>query len=139
MQVRYDSIDRVDISSSGTVVAQLLSPPLCHESLQIVTNYTAIQMTIMIFPQDVEHFVRTLRVRGMVRAYVLQAGLSNIAQTNRIKLSGTTIRKAAARSSVNVSPTRLEFGGSVQNIASYQVRRATSDADWLIRCQTRLQ
>jgi hypothetical protein len=139
MQVLYDSIDHVDISSSGTVVAQLLSPPLCHESLQIVTNYTVIQMTIMISPQDVEHFVRILRARGMVRAYALQAGLSNITQTNRIKLNGTTIRKAATRSSVNVSPTRLEFGGSVQNTASYQVRQATSDADWLIRCQTRLQ
>lgn len=66
MQVLYDSIDQVDISSSGTVVAQLLSLPLCHESLQIVSDHAAIQLTIVISPQDVEHFVRTLRIRGMV-------------------------------------------------------------------------
>jgi hypothetical protein len=137
--VLYDSIDHVDISSSGTVVAQLLSPPLCHESLQIVSKNVAIQMTIIVSPQNVEHFVRTLRVRGMVSAYTLQAGPSNIAQTSKIRLNGTTIRIAATRTSVNISPTRLEFEGSAQSIASYQVCRATSDADRLMRCQTRLQ
>ena len=132
MQVLYDSIDQVDISSSGTVVAQLLSLPLCHESLQIVSDHAAIQLTIVISPQDVEHFVRTLRIRGMVRAYTFQAGLSNVAQTGRIKLNGTTVQKSTTRTSVNISPTQLEFEGSAQTIASYQVCRPTFDADRLM-------
>lgn len=134
MHVLYDNIDHVDISSSGAVVAQLSSPPLCHESLQMGSNHASIRMTIMVSPQDVEHLVRTLRVRGMVRGYPLKAGRSNIAQTSRIKLNGITTQKAAGRTSVNISPTRLEF--SAQSIASYQVRQATSDADRFMRCQT---
>ncbi|KAI0253876.1 hypothetical protein BJV78DRAFT_1359903 [Lactifluus subvellereus] len=105
MHVLYDSIDHVDISSSGTVVVQLSSPPLCHESLQMGSNHAAIRMSIMVSPQDVEHFVRTLRVRGM---------------TSRIKLNGTTTEKVAGRTSVNISPTRLEFEGNAQSITSYQ-------------------
>lgn len=71
MNVPYDSIRHVDVSSSGTVVAQLLSPPQCHESLQVISDDAVIEMTIMIFPKDVEHFVRTLRIRGVVRRRVL--------------------------------------------------------------------
>jgi len=73
MQVPYGSIRHVDISNSGNVVAQLLSPPQLHEPLQMTSNDVAITMTIMIASNDVEHFVRTLRIRGMVRRRVLQA------------------------------------------------------------------
>ena len=71
MHVSYDSIRHVDISDSGTVVARLLSPPQLHETLQMTSNDVAITMTIMIAPKDVEHFVRTLRIRGMVRRRTL--------------------------------------------------------------------
>src|SRR6266566_5765042 len=64
MHVSYDSIRHVDISNSGTVVARLLSPPQLHETLQIISNDVAITMAVMITPKDVEHFVRTLRIRG---------------------------------------------------------------------------
>ena len=67
----YDSIRHIDISNSGTVVARLLSPPQLHETLQIISNDVAITMTIMIASDDVEHFVRTLRIRGMVRRRAL--------------------------------------------------------------------
>lgn len=71
MHVPYDSIRHVDISNSGTVVARLLSPPQLHESLQMISNDVAITMTVMIASKDVEHFVRTLRIRGMVRRRAL--------------------------------------------------------------------
>ncbi|KAI0003336.1 hypothetical protein BJV74DRAFT_525328 [Russula compacta] len=105
MHVPYDSIRQVDVSSSGTVVAQLLSPPQCHESLQVISDDAVIKMTIMIFPKDVKHFVRTLRIRGV---------------TNRIKLNGIPIKQGIERTSVNISPTRLEFEGSGPSIASYE-------------------
>ena len=62
----YDSIRRIDLSSSGTIVAELSSPPQCHESLQVSSNNSAITMTVMISQEDVEHFIRILRIRGMV-------------------------------------------------------------------------
>jgi hypothetical protein len=71
MHVPYDSIRHVDISNSGSVVARLLSPPQLHESLQMISNDVAITMTVMIASKDVEHFVRTLRIRGMVRRRTL--------------------------------------------------------------------
>ena len=71
MHVPYDSIRDVDISNSGTVVARLLSPPQLHENLQTTSNDVAIMMTVMIASKDVEHFVRTLRIRGMVRCRAL--------------------------------------------------------------------
>jgi hypothetical protein len=71
MHVTYDSIRHVDISNSGTVVARLLSPPQLHETLQPISNDVAITMTVMIASKDVEHFVRTLRIRGMVRRRAL--------------------------------------------------------------------
>jgi len=71
MHVPYDSIRHVDISNSGTVVARLLSPPQIHETLQMISNDVAIMMTVMIASKDVEHFVRTLRIRGMVRRRAL--------------------------------------------------------------------
>lgn len=71
MHVPYESIRHVDISNSGTIVAQLLSPPQLHETLQTIFNDVAITMTIMIASKDVEHFVRTLRIRGMVRRRTL--------------------------------------------------------------------
>ncbi|KAH9999004.1 hypothetical protein BJV77DRAFT_652526 [Russula vinacea] len=61
-------------------------------------------MTIMIASNNVEHFVRTLRIRGL---------------TNRIKLNGIPLQRATVRTSVNISPTRLEFEGG-QSVASYQ-------------------
>lgn len=66
MHVPYDSIRHVDISNSGTVAARLLSPPQLHESLQINSNDVAITMTVVIASEDVKHFIRTLRIRGMV-------------------------------------------------------------------------
>jgi len=72
MHVPYDSIRQVDISSSGTVVAQLASPPQSHQALQVVSNGIVIKMTIVIPPKDVEHFIRTLRIRGMVRNRALR-------------------------------------------------------------------
>jgi hypothetical protein len=71
MHVFYDSIRHVDISNSGTIVARLLSPPQLHETLQMISNDVAITMTVMIASKDVEHFVRTLRIRGMVRRRAL--------------------------------------------------------------------
>jgi hypothetical protein len=71
MHVLFDSIRHVDISDSGTVVARLLSPPQLHETLQMTSNDVAITMTVMIASKDVEHFVRTLRIRGMVRRRAL--------------------------------------------------------------------
>jgi hypothetical protein len=71
MHVSYDSIRHVDISNSGTVVARLLSPPQLHDTLQMISNDVAITMTVMIASKDVEHFVRTLRIRGMVRRRAL--------------------------------------------------------------------
>lgn len=67
MHLSYDSIRHVDISNSGIVVAELLSPPQCHETLQVISDDVAITMTIMIASNNVEHFVRTLRIRGLVR------------------------------------------------------------------------
>lgn len=72
MHVPYDSIRHFDISNSGTVVAQLLSPPQLHEALQIISNNVAITMTVMIASKDVEHFVRALKIRGMVRRHALR-------------------------------------------------------------------
>ena len=71
MHVSYDSIRYVDISNSGTVVARLLSPPQLHETLQMISNDVATTMTVTIASKDVEHFVRTLRIRGMVRRRAL--------------------------------------------------------------------
>jgi hypothetical protein len=71
MHVPYDSIHHVDISNSGAVAARLLSPPQLHESLQMISNDVAITMTVMIASKDVKHFVRTLRIRGMVRRRAL--------------------------------------------------------------------
>lgn len=71
MHLPYDSIRSIDISSSGTVVAQLLYPPQCHEALQMVSNKVAITMTVMIASNDLEHFSKTLRIRGMVRRCAL--------------------------------------------------------------------
>lgn len=71
MHLPYDSIRSADISSSGTVVAHLLYPPQCHETLQMIPNNVTITMTVMIASSDVEHFVRTLRIRGMVRRRAL--------------------------------------------------------------------
>ncbi|KAF8497154.1 hypothetical protein F5888DRAFT_330182 [Russula emetica] len=116
MHVPYDSIRHVDISNSGTVVARLLSPPQLHEALQTISNDVAIAMTVVIASKDVEHFVRTLRIRGM---------------TSRIRLNGMPIQRATVRTSVNISPTRLEFDGSAQSVSSYQVCRATSGVDRL--------
>ncbi|KAI0290508.1 hypothetical protein BC826DRAFT_1187324 [Russula brevipes] len=107
MHVPYDSIRQVDISSSGTVVAQLASPPQSHETLRVISNGIVIKMTIVIPPKDVEHFIRTLRIRGM---------------TSRLKLDGMRIRQATERTSVNISPTRLEFQSSAQGITSYESR-----------------
>ena len=67
----YDSTRHVDISNSGTVVARLLSPPQLHETLQTISNDVPTTMTVTIAPKDVEHFVRTLRIRGMVRRRAL--------------------------------------------------------------------
>jgi len=69
MHVPYSSVEYVDISSSGTVAAQLALPPLCHDSLQMLSNGAVIQMTVVLSPPDVERFARTLRARGMVRCY----------------------------------------------------------------------
>jgi len=69
--VPYDSISLVDISKSGTVVARLLSPPQLHETPRMISNDVAITMTVMIATKDVEHFVRILRIRGMVRRRAL--------------------------------------------------------------------
>ncbi|KAI0303473.1 hypothetical protein B0F90DRAFT_1376604 [Multifurca ochricompacta] len=104
MHVPYDSMRYVDISSSGSVTAELLSPPLCHQPLQIVSSEAAILMTIVLSLPDVGRFVKTLRIRGM---------------TSRVQFNGGPIPKAAERTSVNISPTRLEFEGS-QSVASYQ-------------------
>jgi hypothetical protein len=71
IHVPYDSIRHVDISNSGAVAAQLLSPPQLHESLQIISGDVAITMTVMIASKDVKHFIRTLRIRGMVRRRTL--------------------------------------------------------------------
>lgn len=71
MHVPYDSIRHVDISNSGTVAARLLSPPQFHEGVQIIFNDVAITMTVMIASEDVKHFIRTLRIRGMVRRRTL--------------------------------------------------------------------
>lgn len=132
MHLPYDSIRRVDISSSGTVVAQLLSPPQCHETLQVISDNVSITMTIVIASNSVEHFVRTLRIRGLVRLLrPLSWLLCNMSQTDRIKLNGIPLQRATVRTSVNISPTRLEFEGG-QSVASYQVRRANSGADWLM-------
>jgi hypothetical protein len=64
--VPYDSMCHVDLSSSGTAIVELSSPPQCHESLQVSSNDSAITMTVMISQEDVEHFIRTLKIRGMV-------------------------------------------------------------------------
>ena len=64
--------------------------------------------------------------------YSLSGPLSNIAQTNQIKLNGIPIRRATVRSSVNISPARLEFEKNDQSIASYQVCRTASVVDWLM-------
>jgi hypothetical protein len=64
--VPYDSMRHVDVSSSGAVVVELSSPPQCHESLQVVSENSAIKMIVMIAQNDVEHFIRTLRIRGIV-------------------------------------------------------------------------
>jgi hypothetical protein len=71
MHVPYDSIRHFDISNSGTVMARLLSPPQLQETLQMTSNDVAITMTVMMASKDVEHFVRTLRIRGMVRRRAL--------------------------------------------------------------------
>jgi hypothetical protein len=71
MHVPYDTIRRVDVSSSGTVVVEMSSPPQCHESLQVAPNNSAIKMTVIIAQNDVEHFIRTLRTRGIVWCYGL--------------------------------------------------------------------
>jgi hypothetical protein len=75
MHLPYDSIVHVDLSSSGTVVAQLLSPPQCYETLQVMSNNVAITMTIMIASDDVKHFVKTLRIRGVVSRRALLSWL----------------------------------------------------------------
>ncbi|KAH9063711.1 hypothetical protein EDB83DRAFT_797798 [Lactarius deliciosus] len=105
MHVPYSSVEHVDISSSGIVTAQLALPPLCHDSLQMLSDGAAIQMTVALSPPDVQRFAKTLRARGM---------------TNRIKLDGVLIRNAAERISINRSPTRLEFDLSAKGSASYQ-------------------
>jgi hypothetical protein len=64
--VPYDTMRSVDVSSCGAVIVELSSPPQCHESLQVVSNNSAIKMTILISQNDVEHFVRTLQIRGIV-------------------------------------------------------------------------
>jgi hypothetical protein len=69
MHVPYSSVENVDISSPGTVVAQLSLPPLCHDSLQMLSNGAVIQVTVVLSPPDVERFARALRARGMVRHY----------------------------------------------------------------------
>jgi len=71
MYVLYDNIRHVDLLGSGTVVARLSSPPQCHESLQVASNNAVIKMTITISPKDVDHFIKTLRIRGMVRCRAL--------------------------------------------------------------------
>ena len=69
MHVPYNSVENVDISSLGTVVAQLSLPPLCHDSLQMLSNGAVIQVTIVLSPPDIERFARALKARGMVRRY----------------------------------------------------------------------
>jgi hypothetical protein len=64
--VPYDSMRHVDVSSSGAIVVELSSSPQCHESLQVVSDNSVIKMTVMIAQTDVEHFIRTLRIRGIV-------------------------------------------------------------------------
>jgi hypothetical protein len=66
MHVPYDSMRHIDVSSSGAVVVELSSPPQCHESLQVVSDKSAIKMTVTIAENDIEHFIRTLRIRGIV-------------------------------------------------------------------------
>ncbi|KAH9001638.1 hypothetical protein EDB92DRAFT_85898 [Lactarius akahatsu] len=105
MHVPYSSVEHVDISSSGIVAAQLALPPLCHDSLQILSDGAVIQMTVALSPPDVQRFAKTLRARGM---------------TSRIKMDGVLIRNAAERISINRSPTRLEFDLSAKGSASYQ-------------------
>jgi len=46
-------------------------------------------------------------------------------------MNGMPIPRATVRTSVNISPTRLEFDGDAQSVASYQVRRAASGVDQL--------
>ncbi|KAI9510405.1 hypothetical protein F5148DRAFT_594968 [Russula earlei] len=105
MHVPYDSIHHVDLSGSGTVVAHLLSAPQCHEPVQVAFDDGVIRMSIMISPTDIERFVRTLRIRGMM---------------SRIKLNGMSLKQAIERTSVSISPTRLEFESSAHGIASYE-------------------
>ena len=69
----YSSVEHVNISSSGNFEAQLTLPPLCHDSLQMFSNGTVIQMTVVLSPPDVDRFSRTLRARGMVRYYHFRA------------------------------------------------------------------
>jgi hypothetical protein len=64
--VPYDTMRSVDVSSCGAVKVELSSPPQCHESLQVVSDNSAIKMTVMISQNDVEHFIRTLQIRGIV-------------------------------------------------------------------------
>ncbi|KAH9967947.1 hypothetical protein BC827DRAFT_458673 [Russula dissimulans] len=106
MHVPYDNIRHVDLLGPGTVVAQLSSPPQCHESLQVASNNAIIRMTITISQKDVDRFIKTLRIRGM---------------TSRIKLNGMPTKHATERTSISKSPTRLEFESSADGIAaSYQ-------------------
>jgi hypothetical protein len=69
MHVPYTSVEHVDISTSGTVVAKLALPPLCHDSLRMLSDGAVIHMTVVLSPPDVERFARTLRARRMVRFY----------------------------------------------------------------------
>ena len=140
----YSSVEDVDISSSGTVAAQLALPPLRHDSLQMLSDGAAIQMTIVLPPSDVERFARALRARTreMVRRYHIYWAEPfgfDIVQTCQIKLDGVLIRKAAERISVNRSPTRLEFDLSAKGSASYQVQWSTSCVDRLMQCTSSIE
>lgn len=131
MQVPYSSVDHVHISSSGIVVAKLAFPPLCHDTLRMLSDGAVIQMTIVLSPSDIERFARTLRARRMVRFYhTYKTGpVPDISQTSQIKLDGVLVRKASERVSVTGSPARLEFDLSAKGNASYQVCRSTSGVD----------
>jgi hypothetical protein len=69
MHVPYSSVEHVDISTSGAIVAKLALPPLCHDTLRMLSDGTVVQMTVVLSPPDVERFTRSLRARRMVRFY----------------------------------------------------------------------
>ncbi|KAI0060811.1 hypothetical protein BV25DRAFT_1992616 [Artomyces pyxidatus] len=108
VQVLYNTMRQIKISSSGTIEVDLSSPPIGRIPMTRKSEEDPMVVIVGVEPDQIDRIVEALKSRG---------------QGKLILLNGMHIFKSTARMSVGLSPTRLEFdddGRSLSQAHSYQ-------------------